>query len=600
MAKAGADLRELIEQVKERVEIEAVIGRRVHLQRRGPRLLGLCPFHAEKTPSFHVHPDKGFFKCFGCGKAGDVLTFVQEIDGMTFIEALRLLADEAGVEWPAAAGFEEQSPVRDQAREALRLARKLYQEALAAPGGAAAREYLRGRGIEAATLDAFGIGWAPAEPGWLSSRLARAGIPLDAMEEAGLAYRPEGGGRLRDRFWDRVMFPVTDRAGRTVGFGGRWLPGSKAEERKMGKYVNSPEGPLFPKRRLLYGLDRLAAALREHPDVPILVCEGYLDVILLHQAGFTTALAALGTSLTEDHSRALRRHGRTVALVLDPDVAGRRAAHRAARILVGDGLDVRVVELPEGQDPADLITAGRREDLSQCLARAWDIIDWRLASWSRKEDFQVPAVRARAAAELAEWIQTTPNPALAEVWARRAGDQLGLTEESLRRMARPRPSSSPQPAPPQGPPTPSHRSAQEVLARNEQEILAALLHDPSVYPRHRLEIERLRLRDPSATRILKWCQERRKEGLPFDLGSALEAFAEGSDRSWLDSIRLTRVTEPDLVLERALAAWEDNVERTLKEERRSAPGGQGGSEFDDAYLARYQRTIQVSPSRPRP
>ncbi len=592
---AAPDLREAIEQVKERIEIETVIGRRVQLQRRGSQLIGLCPFHAEKTPSFHVTPDKGFFKCFGCGKGGDVLTFVQELDGLDFMEALRMLADDAGVDLPQQR-LDRAARSRNQAaREALTLARRLYREQLGAPAGEDGRRYLADRGLQEELLEAFQVGWAPAEPGWLADRLRRAGIPPEAAEDAGLIYTPDGGGRPRDRFWDRVVFPVMDKSGKTVGFGGRYLPGSRAEERGMGKYVNSPDGPLFPKRRLLYGIDRLAAALRESAeDAPILICEGYLDVLMLHQAGLRCCVAALGTSLTEDHARALRRYDRPVALMLDPDEAGRRAAARAARLLVAEGVPVKVVELPDGLDPADMVAAGRTEELAQRLAEAWDILDWRLDAWIRKADFSDPTVQSRAAAEVAEWLGATPNPALREIWARRAGDRLGLTQETLHRMVRPSAGFAPRPGPPvpvEDEPAPRN-PALEVLTRNEREVLTALLHDPSLFPRHRKDLEELELRDPVAAQVLKWCVERRKEGSSFELEQALTAFPDPEVRRWLDQVRLHRPADCARVIDAALRGLPGNRERLRSFEADRQPGAQVEGPSDER-LASLQRRITI-------
>ncbi|MBC8330101.1 MAG: toprim domain-containing protein [Planctomycetes bacterium] len=429
----------------------------------------------------------------------------------------------------------------------------------------------------------------------MSARLNQAGIPTQAAVEAGLVYQPDGGGPLRDRFWDRVIFPVADRAGRTVGFGGRYLPGSRADERGMGKYVNSPEGPLFPKRRLLYGLDRLAAAMREAPaETPILLCEGYLDVMMLAQAGLRCCVAALGTSLTEDHARALRRHDRAVALMLDPDEAGRRAAARAGRLLVAEGIAVRVVELPEGQDPADMVAAGRTEELSERLGSAWDILDWRLDTWVRKADFADPTVRARAAQEAAEWIQSTPNPALGEIWKRRAGDLLGLTEESLRRMVRPAPGFATRQggAPATDPTAIPSNPALEVLARNEREILNALLHDPSLYPRHMTALDSLELLDPVADQALNWCRHRRQQGLPFDLPQALAEFSDGELRTWFDQVRLQPPPDCARAIDQALRMLPDSRERLLRAEGRLRAHEQSDGPSDER-LASLQRRIKI-------
>lgn len=482
-------------------------------------------------------------------------------------------------------------------REALARARSLYREALASTAGAPARAYLAERGVREESVEAFALGWAPAEPGWLCSRLRRLGIPEEALVGAGLAMPPEGGGGLRDRFWDRLMFPVADPGGRTVGFGGRLLPGSRGEERGLGKYVNSPEGPLFPKRRLLYGLDRLQAALRDQPEAPIYLCEGFLDVVMLHQAGWTTAVAALGTAITAEHGRRLRRLERPVALVLDPDRAGREAAFRAARVLVAEGVDVRVVELPDGADPADLVAAGRLEELAQRLRAMRDILQWRLEAWLRREDLGVPAVQARAAREMADWVAAAADPVVAELWMRRACDVLGLSEDSLRRLLR-RPASGPPgstaPAAPSTPAPAAGTSARELLVRNERELLAALLRDPSLWIRHRAELESLQCTDSATEKVLNWCRERRKHGQPFDLGLALEAFADDAAMELLDAIRVLPIADPERALEGALRTLPQNRELLRREERRRRPGPPS-----DEDLARWQRRVSLSP-RPRP
>ncbi len=595
-----SDLSGVIQDIKDRLPVESVVGARVLLQRKGGGLWGLCPFHAEKTPSFSVLPERGIFKCFGCGQGGDIISFLRELDGLEFIEALKLLADQAGVELPTLQGGgrdREADQLRKQAREALAYAKRLYREALTENVGADARRYLQNRKIDPELIQSFGLGWAPAEPGWLTQRLIKKGFRAEVLIEAGLSARSDRGGQMRDRFWDRLLFPVQELGDRTVGFGGRYLPGSRAEERKMGKYINSPETSLFPKRRLLYGIEKLQQGLRECPETPILLCEGYLDVILLHQAGFKTAVAALGTALTEDHARRLRRYDRPVVLLLDPDEAGRRAAARGARILVREGVDVRAGELPDGLDPADMISGGQAEELSQRVAKAWDILDWRLTAWIQKADFRVPTVQAKAAHEIAEWLQTTPDPVLAEVWMRTACDRLGVTEQSLRRLMR-----SPAPVPQSNPhsavnsqnsnlPT---NSAQEILRQNEQQIVSAILIDPSLAVIFADTLSELQLKDDSAATVLKWCFERRREGEDCSLDQALPAFSSHPASGWLDKLRLLPAVEPQVVLERALEAWPHNLEALRKADQ----AGQAAA--TDADLERFRRTIPISPSRDTP
>ncbi len=587
------DLQGFIEALKERLPIETVVGQRVQLTRRGNRYWGLCPFHAEKTPSFSLLPSGGFYKCFGCGKGGDAITFVRETEGLEFMEALRVLADQAGMPLPdkfASGGRAgERADLREAIREALQLARRFFIERLKSPEAEAARQYLKARGISGETAQRFGVGWAPRDRSTLQSFLRGKKIPEEAMEAAGLVTRDEESrGPTRDRFWERLMFPVADAGGRTVGFGGRYLPGSFAEEKSLGKYVNSPEGPLFPKRRLLYGLEFLAAALRDQPADPVLVVEGYLDVVLLHQAGFCTAVAALGTALTEEHARRLLRCERPIVLLLDGDTAGRRAAAKAARHLVAEGADARVAELPDGCDPADVVSAGRLDELRGCLANSRDILRWRLETWKHNKDLRVPAVRDSAAMEMAGWISITPSPVVADTWFRLAADGLGISEGALRRLVRPaQAQATPGPAGGGPPPSPS-RSPSEVLAANEHEIVQAVLRDPSVYALFRAELDVLELQDSTARKVFLWCRQQRVAGDDFGLEPALIAFAGDAPSAWLDGLRHARLDAPPAaVLAHALEALPGNRERAA-----IAEGAHHPVRAED--LQRYRRPVAIS------
>lgn len=595
------DLQGFVDALKERLPIEAVVGQRVRLTRRGNRYWGLCPFHAEKSPSFTVEAAKGFYKCFGCGKAGDVITFVRETEGLEFMEALRVLADQAGIALPEAtrgggggAGGRDGADLRGQAREALQQARRFFVERLRAPEAEGAREYLRGRGVTAETVQRFALGWAPRDRQALIGALRAKQIPEEAMELAGLVLRDEEGrGARKDRFWERLIFPVQDAGGRTVAFGARYLPGSFAEEKSLGKYVNSPEGPLFPKRRILYGLELLPAALRDAPEEPVLVVEGYLDVILLHQAGLRTAVAALGTALTEEHARRLRRFDRPVVLLLDADEAGRRAAAKAARNLIAEGLDVRVAELPDGCDPADLVTAGRATELRPCLAGSRDILRWRLETWKLKADLTVPAVAHQAAEEMAGWIASTPSPVVAEAWTRLAADGLGVSESALRKLVRGVAApAAPVSAGERSGPTHPKRTAQEALTANEREIVLALLKDPSAFALFRPALDALKLRDSAADAVLRWVRTQRAAGEDATLDRALLAFTgDAPCTSWLDASRhLAAAVPPSLLLERALEA--------LPARREEAAGAEGrGRAVRAEDLRGLLRPVSVSPNR---
>ncbi|MDP6963374.1 MAG: DNA primase, partial [Planctomycetota bacterium] len=307
-----ADLTPFIDKLKSHLGIDVVVGEKVRLERKGNRLFGLCPFHAENTPSFTVSVEHGSYKCFGCGEFGDIISFIRETEGLDFFEALRVLADQAGIDMPQ--NFERQdsqkSALKTQAREALQIARRYYHEKLASPEAEAARNYLIERQVPKSSWSEFGLGWAPRNRQELLSLLAKQQIEIEAAIMAGLVLKTEGSSEVKARFWERLMFPISDSGGRTLGFSGRYLPGSFAAEKKMGKYINSPEGPLFPKRRLLFGIDKLQAALRNDEEAPIVICEGNLDVIQLHNIDEKTSLAALGTAFSDEHSRILARYQR--------------------------------------------------------------------------------------------------------------------------------------------------------------------------------------------------------------------------------------------------------------------------------------------------
>lgn len=588
-----SELHTFLDDLKERIPIESVVGQKVQLTRKGNRYWGLCPFHAEKTPSFTVNPPRNSFKCFGCGMGGDAITFVRETEGLEFFEALHVLADMAGMQMPQKfqGGNPEERGAREQAREALQWARKFFIQHLAAPDAEGARKYLLDRGIPKECWAEFGVGWAPRSRQDLIGFLRNNKVENQAMLDAGLAIEDERTRGLKSRFWERLMFPVADAGDRTLGFGARYLPGSFAEEKQLGKYVNSPEGPLFPKRRLLYGIEKLQNGLRDFPDAPVLVSEGYLDVIQLHRVGKRPCLAALGTAFTEDHARRLARTDRRVVLLLDPDVAGRKAAAKAARLLVAEGVDVRVAELPDGHDPADMVAEERLEELSSAIDDSWDILRWRLDTWSRKADLSVPAVVHQAASEMAEWIATTPSPVVAEAWANQVQSVLGVSELALRKLVQPAESGYPGPTRGGGFVENTHTqpsiSPEEVLRQNEREILAAILHDPSAYPRFREELDTIELQDSVARRVLSWCRQQREEGNGFDLESALLTFRNQDPASWLDRVRLARPTDPCLALERALDALPGNLERA---------SNATDQKMEPEDLSSFLRKISISPN----
>jgi len=341
-----------LDELRSRLQVSDVVGKRVPLQ-RGTKgeFKACCPFHKEKSPSFTVNDQKGFFHCFGCGAHGDVIGFVMQHDRLSFMEAIESLSAQAGLEVPKAepedrARFERQKSLYDVVEAAC----AFFESELHGPAGRATRDYLKGRGLDGETVSRFRLGFAPADGGKLIRHLRGQGYQDAMMEEAGLVRRPEDGRDLYSFFRNRVIFPVADRRGRTVAFGGRIMEGDGP------KYVNSPDNPLFHKGQLLYGLSRARQAASQGQTV--IVAEGYMDVIALVKAGFEAAVAPLGTAMTEEQIVELWKMAPVPVLCFDGDEAGRRAAWRAMdRILpqLRPDHSARIAFLPQGEDPDSLI-----------------------------------------------------------------------------------------------------------------------------------------------------------------------------------------------------------------------------------------------------
>ena len=338
-----------LEELRARTPLAAVVGRRVKLARSGRQMKGCCPFHNEKSPSFYVYEDG--YHCFGCGAHGDAIGFVMQSQGLGFMEAVQLLAAEAGLEVPKPSPEAAETERQQQGLTAvLEAALTSYRRRLHLPEGRQALAYLRGRGLTDDTIERFGLGWSGEGRGILSADLARDGITTDLLVDSGLMRRDDETGRSYDLFFNRVMFPIRDRRGRAISFGGRILGDGQP------KYVNGPETALFSKRRNLYALDLAREAVRN--GAALVVVEGYMDVIALHQAGFGGAVAPLGTTLTEEQLAELWRLSPVPILCFDGDAAGARAAARAADLvlpLLTPDRTLSVANLPAGEDPDTLV-----------------------------------------------------------------------------------------------------------------------------------------------------------------------------------------------------------------------------------------------------
>ena len=340
---------DMIEEVRTRNDIVDVISGYVKLQRKGSSYFGLCPFHNEKSPSFSVSPSKQMYYCFGCGAGGNVFTFLMEYENFTFPEAVKALADRAGMELPEMEYSEEAKQQRDLKTAVLevnKMAAKYYYCLLRAPQGAKAMEYLKKRELSDETMRRFGLGYASQYSDELYRYLKQQGVSDALMKESGLMSVNERQG-MYDKFWNRVMFPIMDVNGKVIGFGGRVMGDAKP------KYLNSPETIVFDKSRNLYGLHIARTARKKY----LIVCEGYMDVISLHQAGFTNAVASLGTALTSQHASILKRYTDEVILTYDSDEAGVKAALRAIPLLKTAGIATRVLHMEPYKDPDEFIKA---------------------------------------------------------------------------------------------------------------------------------------------------------------------------------------------------------------------------------------------------
>jgi len=414
---------ESLERVKQAADMVEVVSAHTDLRRQGVRWVGLCPFHEERTPSFSVEPQEKLYHCFGCGVGGDVIKFVEEKEGVGFADAVELLADRYGVELER----EKEDPRTEaRRRERARLVELLertgafYSSFLwEAEEAGKARRYLLERGLGEEVLRAFGVGYAPSAWDQVLTRGQRAGFSVAELRAAGLVQRGRSGGEY-DRFRERIVFPIRDRRGRVVGFGGRAMRSDQGA-----KYVNTAETDLFHKSRELYGIDRAKAAIAKAGRA--IVVEGYTDVLALHQAGIEEAVGVMGTAITDDQVAALSGMVEEVVLALDADSAGQEAMLRAQRVATGRKMRLLVAAMPEGEDPADMLAAeGGAERFRGLLEEAVELAAFQVELVLGGADPSSPAERDRALSEVAPMLAGLGESALRDDLLRRVADRLDL------------------------------------------------------------------------------------------------------------------------------------------------------------------------------
>jgi DNA primase len=490
----------VIDEIRARADIVEVVGEQVSLKRAGKDFSALCPFHHEKTPSFYVVPSKGFYKCFGCGEAGDVFTFLMKRGGLSFQDAARELGGRFGVEVPdPRLGREVEEPHRIL-YEAIAFADDFFRRSLAeGDAGGRARTYLEQRGISPAAVERFGLGCAPQ--GWrvLRTEAHKHGIEDDVLLAAGLIKESDRGEEPYDRFRDRLIFPIAELGGRIVAFGGRVLGRADGAP----KYLNSPETAIYHKGDLLYGLNWSKGAIRR--EGAALMVEGYMDYVSLASRGIEHVVAAMGTALTTQQANLLARYAGKALLLYDSDTAGLKATFRTADALLQAGVHPLVVTLPDGQDPDDVVRKGGPPALKTHLDSALDVLERKLQMLEERGFFDdIEGVR-RALDRLLPTLRATVDPALRDIYTARISQRTGVRRETLEadiaraeRAARTRPE-----APEPTPAAPARRQARAPSNRwmtdrlgAERILLKVLLADRARAPLAMADVPETLISDP--------------------------------------------------------------------------------------------------------
>ncbi len=546
---------DVVDEVRMRADLVEVIGEVVPLKKSGREWKGKCPFHEDKTPSFYVIPQKGFYNCFGCGESGDIFTFVMKRMGMDFTDAIRYLGGRYGVEIREVKGRGEgeEDPFRPH-YEANAFAREFFRERLTDPeGGARAREYLTGRGIDTATAERYGLGFAP--DAWRDFREAAShhGISDELLLEVGLLTTSEKSKEPYDRFRNRIIFPIEGLHGRVVAFGGRVLAG---EGKGVPKYLNSPESPIYHKGQTLYALGWNRNEIRK--EEAALIVEGYMDVVALGAGGVNHAVATLGTAMTEEQARLLGRYTARALLLFDSDPAGLRASFKAGNTLLSEGVHPAVVTLPPGEDPDTLIRKEGADGLRRYLDGAVDILDRKLQLLDEHGYFDSIDRTRTAVDKLLPTLRAVKDPTLRDIYVSKVAERTGVRrltlEEELRARATP-PVRAPQPLPRK------ERSPRLEGMGPERQLLLVLLKVRGWVERAAERIGPGEFRDPVHRAIFEALMDEPEldllpDGMPSEVVRRFEDLLGDSE-----------------VLEHTGRVFEESVERLLAEgraERRAA------------------------------
>lgn len=414
---------DIINEIKYRNDIETAVSQYVNLKRRGKNLVGLCPFHSEKTPSFTVYPENDSFYCFGCGVGGDVFTFTGLIENLDYMESIKLLAERSGISLPQDGYDDSMQRLKKKIYDINRDTARFFHSFLMSPGGKWALDYLTGRGLTVKTIKHFGLGAAPDSWDALIHHLKEKGYTESDMLAANVIGKSNRGG-IYDRFRKRVMFPIINIRGNIVAFSGRAMPG---EDKQGGKYVNTADTPVYKKSENLFGINFAKSVCSER----VILVEGNMDVISLHQAGFENTVAPLGTAFTTEQANLLSRYTKEIVLMLDADAAGQKAVRRASGLLENTGLSVRVVVVPDGKDPDEYIKKNGKERFAALLEGAVSDMEYKLLTAAKDIDLNSEDGRLKYLAAAAEIIAATDDIMTRDIYIGRLSEKYGVSRTAL-------------------------------------------------------------------------------------------------------------------------------------------------------------------------
>ncbi|RHR11189.1 DNA primase [Pseudoflavonifractor sp. AF19-9AC] len=514
-----------LDEVIARTDLVDLVSESVRLTKKGSSYWGCCPFHSEKTPSFHVVPDRQIYKCFGCGKGGGAINFVMELENLSFREAVEVLAKRAGMQMPESVGpSADARQRREKLLELNRQAARAFHSWLYSPEGAQGLSYLQKRGLSKATLTRFGLGFAPNSWDALIRELGKQGYDKRDLLDAGLAVNNKDG-RIYDRFRNRVMFPIIDVRGNVIGFGGRVMDDSTP------KYLNSPDTPVYNKSRNIFALN---IAKKTKADRVILT-EGYMDTISLHQAGFDSAVASLGTALTEEHAQLLSRYFKQAIISYDGDGAGVAAAQRAIPILEKAGLKVRVLRVTGAKDPDEFIKKYGRDAFARLLDKSENQVDYRLDQLRQKFDLEDDTQKVAFLQEAAQMLAGLHSAVEREIYGGHAAQTAGVSPETmaqeinralkvrLRREKKQQERRDLSPASQMQPRSRGLRYENIRSARAEEGVLRLLLLDPDLL-REAQGLTGAEFSSPLLGRAYDRLKARAEEGLSLHLAALAEEF----------------------------------------------------------------------------